>query len=1533
MKITVMNDRELRTLTLPADPAGQVPVSVPTEAGEYRAAVLRARAGGWVLEPPEEADFVRIGAGGVPEICAERSLPVTPGEDWLLRVRRPGGWELVRLLAEPETLGRDRFTRYALPDSGSVWVGSSPECQIRWPGFGPGVRVLELKCGPEGCSVRATHDILWNLYVDRRCVTAVPLRPGSTLYCRGLRLMLGAGFVAVNDPDGGLSCSLRPVAAPMTAALPAQPVGDVEFSVAPAAALLPQQEEIQVAAPPQELPEEGGPSTLMSVLPSGMMALAMLVTCMVGLSGLGDGSTSIGSAVSSLIMVACMLLACVLPVFNARAARRRRAAKVARQNRDYRDYLTALTERIRRECAVEKFNLQLRNPPLEGDALHLTLPDAPEQSRNVPSCAARSSMNGWKGLWERKVQDRDFLHLMVGEGTRAPSCAVLKPDRPEVGELPALYREMEETLQSAPRLTDAPVTLDLRTHRLVGIVGRRRSAVLAEALGLLVELTALHAYDDVKVVLIHGEGERDFWRFAKWMPHLWNEDRTRRYLAGDPAEIKALSQHLLEQMRGREKQTGDKKPHTPFYVIVNADQSLGHRAEALRELYKDRYDAGMCVIELCENARQLPKNCTAILDTDQQTLSLLQGGTAQVQGLSRLLRFEGDPEALFANMAHIRLTDAAAGSELPEKLSFLEMHRAGSADQLSVLRRWRGSDPVRSLSAVVGVDRDGFPVELDVHEKAHGPHGLVAGMTGSGKSEWLISYILSMAASYRPTEVAFILIDFKGGGMADVFRDLPHLAGAITNLDGNELRRSFLAIESELKHRQEVFQQAKQALGLSSMDIYDYQSLYRQGRVSEPLPHLIIVSDEFAELKNQQGGFMSQLIRIARIGRSLGVHLTLATQKPDGVVDEQIRSNIRFKVCLKVQDRADSQSMLGSPEAAAITTAGRFYLQVGCNEIFEQGQSGYSGLPYLAKEQYEEPRDLTLRLLNGQGVPVAAAAPAVRGADPDYREVNAVLAAIAEAAKAEGLTQKPVWAAPIPTVRRAVQVRAGRDEGHELEPQVGLYDDLRARCHKPLTVPFTAKGSAVVYGASGAGKLDFVNRVLTRCMERHSPEEVQFWLADAEAGILQAYEGSSHTAWLALPGEYDRFGEMLTRLTDELERRRQTLQPYGGDRERYLAAGGKMPLALCVIHDAGSFLGGDNGDRLVEALRDLGRNGKKYGILLLLTAVDSRSLHYSLKSLLPQVFVLRQNSDEDYADLLGRTRGMTPSEGKGRGLIRVDEPDSENGYAIYEFQVEMPFAAEPNPYEALCALVRAQTDRWGGGKRVFRMPGHLDAAYFEQFPCERDKVPVALTREGEPVYWDFTQKDTALLPCGFADGAAHCRGMAALLRRACCEEVLVLDGIGDFGELEGCRVVSGDDLPGEVEALLARIGKRITDHRAHFDATGEKLALPPLGLVLYGGSELADRLSRDHVAALDAVLARLGPNLALFTVLCSRFEDGSYSDFAAVAARLPAQSGLALQKPDTHSQNLLRCAELSRTSPFAGLVREGKLIPCGFAEA
>ena len=233
------------------------------------------------------------------------------------------------------------------------------------------------------------------------------------------------------------------------------------------------------------------------------------------------------------------------------------------------------------------------------------------------------------------------------------------------------------------------------------------------------------------------------------------------------------------------------------------------------------------------------------------------------------------------------------------------------------------------MAAPIGVKRNDEIVSLNISDKGngHGPHGLVAGTTGSGKSEILQTYILSIATLFHPYDVGFVIIDFKGGGMANQFADLPHLIGTITNIDGREINRSLLSIKAELVKRQEMFS----AAGVNHIN--DYIKLFKAGKVTKPMPHLIMIVDEFAELKAEYPDFMKELISAARIGRTLGVHLILATQKPAGVVDAQIWSNSKFKLCLKVQTKEDSNEVLKSPLAAEIVEPGRAYFQVGNNEI------------------------------------------------------------------------------------------------------------------------------------------------------------------------------------------------------------------------------------------------------------------------------------------------------------------------------------------------------------------------------------------------------------------------------------------------------------------------------------------------------------------------------------------------------------------------------------------------------------------------
>ena len=254
-------------------------------------------------------------------------------------------------------------------------------------------------------------------------------------------------------------------------------------------------------------------------------------------------------------------------------------------------------------------------------------------------------------------------------------------------------------------------------------------------------------------------------------------------------------------------------------------------------------------------------------------------------------------------LAPVCTDEVSLEGELIKNISMFKMLNILSVEDLDLKARWSASKVTKSMAAPVGVSKTGI-VMLDLHDKAHGPHGLVAGTTGSGKSEILQTYILSMATLYHPYEAAFVIIDFKGGGMVNQFAQLPHLLGAITNIDGNAINRSLKSIKAELQKRQKYFAQAD----VNHIDKYIRK--YKAGEVSEPLPHLIIIVDEFAELKAEQPEFMKELISAARIGRSLGVHLILATQKPAGQVNEQIWSNSRFKLCLKVQSKEDSNDCL-----------------------------------------------------------------------------------------------------------------------------------------------------------------------------------------------------------------------------------------------------------------------------------------------------------------------------------------------------------------------------------------------------------------------------------------------------------------------------------------------------------------------------------------------------------------------------------------------------------------------------------------------
>lgn len=552
-------------------------------------------------------------------------------------------------------------------------------------------------------------------------------------------------------------------------------------------------------------------------------------------------------------------------------------------------------------------------------------------------------------LWSRNTIHPDVLFTRLGLGDTPFQCKIKIPKKTftlyddDLAEQPKIIHDSYQVLHNVP------VGIDLANRRLLGVVGDGKMSTAAGIVrAMAIQLAANTCYTDVKLVFIGSDGllqSGGEWGFARWLPHVWSESKVTRFCACSHAEITEVCSELSETIRIRNE--GQKASEagtivTPYYVIFIESLELLQNESIVKYLLEPQAGNGVTTVIMANGRELLPNVCENIIEVHGSHGSIYNLAEGVVSGTE--LTFDViSPQAAeqFARkISGVEVSEIETGGAIPDSLTFLDMWKVKTIPELNVLERWRKNRTYDTMCALIGERAGGRGCYLDIHEKHHGPHGLLAGTTGSGKSETLQTYMLSMAINYSPDDIAFFVIDYKGGGMANLFSNLPHMTGQISNLSGNQVHRAMVSIKSENRRRQQLFNEC----GVNHID--SYTRLYKNGETTVPLPHLLIIIDEFAELKKEEGSFMRELISVAQVGRSLGVHLILATQKPDGTVDDNIRCNAKFRICLRVQDRQDSNEMLHRPDAAYITQAGRAFMQVGNDEIFEEFQSGWSGADY-----------------------------------------------------------------------------------------------------------------------------------------------------------------------------------------------------------------------------------------------------------------------------------------------------------------------------------------------------------------------------------------------------------------------------------------------------------------------------------------------------------------------------------------------------------------------------------------------------------
>lgn len=521
-------------------------------------------------------------------------------------------------------------------------------------------------------------------------------------------------------------------------------------------------------------------------------------------------------------------------------------------------------------------------------------------------------------LFDRCREDEDFLEVRLGIGKREAERKIeyKKQERLEV----------EDELQNVPKelhdqykyISETPIVCSLNKVNAVGIIGKKteRFEIMK---GMILDICARQYHADVKMFFVAEKQEADKITWLRMLPHVQNDILGIHNVVCDDSSRTVIFEYLYKELSLRE----ESKKNFPHIVVFLYDE-YGFKSHPLSRFVENAKEIGVTFVFFGDTRADISLGCEYLIQSSEAGKGTLidTKDSKKEKKFTYNLISDSDMHAMVQLLAPVYTEEISLEGSLTKNISLFELLHILAVEDVNLAQRWNAAKVYQSMAAPIGVAKSGM-ILLDLHDKAHGPHGLVAGTTGSGKSELLQTYILSMAALYHPYEVGFVIIDFKGGGMANQFKDLPHMMGRITNIDGKEINRSLRSIKAELNKRQRLFAEA----GVNHIDNYIIK--VRKGEVKIPLPHLILIVDEFAELKAEQPDFMKELISAARIGRSLGVHLILATQKPSGQVDEQIWSNSRFKLCLKVQSPQDSNEVLKSPLAAEIKEPGRAYLQVG----------------------------------------------------------------------------------------------------------------------------------------------------------------------------------------------------------------------------------------------------------------------------------------------------------------------------------------------------------------------------------------------------------------------------------------------------------------------------------------------------------------------------------------------------------------------------------------------------------------------------
>ena len=1017
--------------------------------------------------------------------------------------------------------------------------------------------------------------------------------------------------------------------------------------------------------PPPEVPRTI-PGNIVQKLIPGVMIFASL-------GMMGYMFTAGGRNPQTIMMSGMMLMGTVGMV--AGGGGRGGGAKKAEMDEDRKDYLRYLGQmRDRaREAMVD-----------QRAALEWVHPDP----QSLWSLAASRRM------WERRTNDQDFLHLRVGRSSHRLATRLVPPQTGPVDELePIATLALRRFVRAHSIVPDLPTQITLRGFAAVSMQGER-ALTRGLARAMVAQLVAFHGPDDVMIAIATAGRAKEEWEWAKWLPHVQHPTMADgigqlRMMAGSLAQVE---QWLDEELRDRQRfsRNATPPPDQPHVVIIVDDAEVTREEQIILE----EGLVGVTLIDLSESIGNLAARRGLRLVVEPDRLGARSAGGVEWFGRPDTLSIV-EAEALSRLIAPYRV-GTASGADVSEEEPLLSnpsllelLGIPGDPMTFDVQQAWRPR-PIRDRYRVpFGVGEYGQPVELDIKEAAvegMGPHGLCIGATGSGKSEFLRTLVLGMLATHSSSTLNFVLVDFKGGATFLGLDKAPHVSAVITNLadEVTLVDRMRDALAGEMNRRQEALKN-----GGNFKNVWEYEKARENGADLDPLPALFIVCDEFSELLAAKPDFIDLFVAIGRLGRSLQMHMLLASQRLEEGKLRGLDSHLSYRIGLKTFSAAESRAAIGVPDAFELPSVpGGGYLKFDTSTLVRFKASYVSGPYRPAGIQAAGPAATVVRAdkrpqlfvpdfveLPKEPEPQQIeAAPKAEEKQPEEAVEPSELDVIVSRLVGQGPPAHEVWLPPLnepnsldtllpnlnPTDARGLSPGGVVGYGR-LAGAMGSVDRPYAQRRDMLWADFAgAAGHGVLAGGPQSGKSTMLRTLIMSMALTHTPEEVQFYCLDLGGGTLAGLADLPHVGGVAVarrePDKARRIVAELTTLLTEREGRFGALGIDSMNEFRNRKRRGEIPPETDAFGDA--FLVVDNWralrddfEELETSITRLATQGLAYGVHVVISANRWADLRPAIKDMLGTRFELRLG-DPTESDIDRRTAVNVPAGRPGRGLTR-----------------------------------------------------------------------------------------------------------------------------------------------------------------------------------------------------------------------------------------------------------------------------------------